>query len=242
VAIFKGFQDTSRAPQFRGFPNLNHQMNNEAYGFSGVIGWWDAAFGTDTITNGASVNTWKDRISSRVLTGVASNLPLYTLSDANFNNLPSIKFSGTKTMTFDTPFGLPSNFTLAIVYKIIALSSIRNSFMLTANGGDSPIGLDSASSNGERVQDAFGNVFSASVNSTAKHISILSPTDIYRDGASVASGGTIISCDSGTQIGNTSSARQLNTDVAEFIFFGQKLSTTQMAELSAKLNTKYAIY
>jgi len=199
-----------------------------AYGYGNVIAWWSADYGTDTVVNGASITTWKDKVKGSILRSVIS--PTYTSSDANFNNKPSIKFSTTKNMTFDNPLGFGTSFSLLCVYKLIGLSSASNGFLQSGAGnlGD-PVELNaSTTSHGERLQD-FSNVnFGSSVNDTNPHVSVITPENIRRDGISVASGGTSLQFNSATQIGSSSANRGLNADIVEIIMIDRTLTTLEM--------------
>ena len=132
--MFKGFQDTSRSPMFRGFPNLNFQMNNERFGLSG------AAFDLNPLINkissnadGASISYWTDDIGGyKYIQDAAASQPIYDASDANFNNLPVVGFNSTTTvcnLTVTTGAGIgisKASSILCVVYQRAALAAGTN--------------------------------------------------------------------------------------------------------------------
>lgn len=224
------------------FARSRNTSNYSAYGFGNCTFWMDAAFGLNTNTNGASVTYWIDRIKGVTMTQTtAAQQPTLTLTDANFNNYPTLKFSGGRNMTFPTT-GFPSDFTIVAVYKIIGISVRTNDLLIGSDGNSCCISAQ-LTSHGERLTKYDSSNFGASVNNTASHISILTSSDIYRDGASVASGGTATGLLAATQMGNNSASnRNLNSDVAEVLIYSKKLTTTEMVSLSSNINSKYAIY
>ena len=136
--MFKGFQNTSS--QFKGFPHLNFQMNNEAYGFSGCTHWLDAGFGLDTQTDLSAITQWNDKVgASKWVQLTAGNQPRLRLADASFNNLPTIDFySNTRRLT-DSLYGIDQSnlFTIAIVAKVDTANTSSNDVLSDSGGVNS---------------------------------------------------------------------------------------------------------
>lgn len=243
--MFKGFQDTRKSKQFNGFPNLNHQMNNSAYGFTGCTFWLDAASGLNTQTNLASVSTWKDKvqgISFEQLT--AGSQPRLVLSDASFNNKPVIDFiaGSTRFMAASKIVPCGVGFTIACVFVKDANSVINNRiYGLGDNGGfqlssGGPVGFPIG------FKNAGSNVFVGTTNDNAAHILVCTDKEIVIDGVSegTSSGNTNIS--SFDYLSAISGNYRMNGKLAELIIFKGELGSTDLINLSANINAKYAIY
>jgi hypothetical protein len=246
--MFKSFQNTSRSQLFKGFPNLNFQMNNEAYGFSGCTFWLDAAYGLNTQTDGASIAIWIEKIRSRIyIQSTAGNQPRLRASDANYNNNPTIQFfDNLRFINTTNGFIPPSSYTIAIVGGInygLAGSenviwgnsiSFNNSVMLGGSNASAKIGI--------RVAGTFNT---GTINDFNPHIVILSSQNgIYVDGVLDKSTTLARFTEVLNQVGrgwNTTTNAGL-CDVAEIISFDYSLSATESIELSDRLNQKYAIY
>lgn len=259
--MFKGFQDTSGSPQFRGFPNLNFQMNNEAYGFSGCRHWFHAAYGLNTQTDLAAVSSWKDRINNLEFSqGTAGNQPRLVVADANFNNRPSIDFFSTARNLISS-VSLPINLsnTLAIVYRkqqntggtgatrVTPLLSEFNSGSHTASDNYVFAHYFASSTNFNAIGlgSPNSNINDSSVGNTNPHIVIISGTDIVSDGALATTTGTTYNNFSATLMGsrNVTNAQSI-CQIAELLIYFRTMTTTQMIQLSNNINSSngYAIY
>lgn len=243
--MFKGFGNKSRA--FNGFPNLNFQVNNEAYGFSGCTFWLDAAYGLNTNTDLAAVSSWQSRIGGITFTqATAGNQPRYIASNANFNNYPTVESNdGATTAKFmNGPIRIATGSTFVFIAKYNAINSINAAFGTTGSNEIS-IGLGGTFSglNGPYVMFNAASPYSATTESTNSKIVIITPSGIWVNGSKEYSGTTLINQTSVIQIlGNFSSTTQnLNGHLAEAIIYNTDYSNSATS-LSANINSKYAIY
>lgn len=245
--MFKGFQDTNRSPLFRGFPNLNFQMNNEAFGFSGWNLLLDAAHGLNTQTNLDSISKWVDKINGIGFNQTtAGNQPRLVVSDANFNNNPSVDFqSAARFLSSSTTIGSASNCAFVFVFKVNAINA-NNNILLNLNNSTANFygyGGGNAGINGLGYFTGVSNVvLQGTSESTTEHIGIIkSGSDgiIMVDG-NVEATGALVAPGSFTDIGH--SARGINGQIAMMGLINRNFSSTELQELSSNINTKYAIY
>jgi hypothetical protein len=245
--MFKGFQGKSR--QFNGFPNLNFQANNEAYGFSGCTFWLDAAYGLNTQTDLAAVSSWIDKISGISFNQTtAANQPRFILSTSSLNNLPSVEFqtSSARFMTSNNIVGINNILTIFVVYKINLLNNYNilafNSSSFTP--GSLQLANNSSVNNGFGIYDgsnANTKVIGDTVKDTNAHIAILTNNTITKDGNLVATTNWFPKF--GINIlGQNSATNSVQSYIAEFGIYNKELDTTQIAQLSSRINSKYAIY
>jgi hypothetical protein len=245
--MFKGFSDSSRNKEFHGFPNLNFQMNNEAYGFSGCNFWFDADYGLNTKTNLAAVSSWTDRIKNqRFVQATAGNQPRYIESNVLYNNYPTIE-------------GVDANRFLNSAIKITALTYIiianyniisNTSSVLGTNTGSTPnvwIGLGGTLSgiNGVHFYNFTNSLLrTGSTENTSVKIAVLSRFGIMVNGVTEFVGNSLIenygfnrilSTDGGTNNG-------VNGNVAEIIGFNNEFTESEALSISTNINQKYAIY
>lgn len=249
--MFKNYQDTSSADQFKGFPNLNFQGSNSAYGFSGVSFWLDASFGLNTQTNLGAVSRWNQRVGGGVFgQGTAGNQPRLVLNDANYNNFPSVEAQDSaRNMSGDR--GLPYiglQTTVAIVSKVNA-NSTNNGILGRYSLGDTVVvgindGGNAASYNGFGwFGGGLGN-FQGTTESLNARIKIITGTNIIINGQIETtgtnpnfSGDLIYLFKSQSQIvGN------LIGSIAEIIAFNYSMTSTDAIALSDRINQKYALY
>jgi hypothetical protein len=225
------------------------RKTNYAYGFGGAYFWLDASMFTSTKTNGSAISEWKDRLLNMLLyqyTG--ANQPTFTLSDINFNNYSSVVFSANNFMNISQPLGFPQDFVIAVVYKINTIQTTGNNLFRVAIGtGDSTfdiIGLQrQATASGEYIRNAGGiQNANPTINNTSPHISIYTPTKIYRDGTNMVSGLTAFPLNSALFLGVNTTGRQLTSSIAEIICYDASLTEDQLVTLSDNINSKYAIY
>lgn len=254
--MFKGFQSKSR--QFNGFPNLNFQVNNEAYGFSGCTFWLDAAYGTNTQTDLAAVSTWQSKIGEiRFTQATAGNQPRYYLSDINFNNLPSINYqSSARKLISNNSIGLLLNSSIAFVAQSITLVSNAQISLMDALDTETSTNTISI---GENRTDTTGigiynrsststmtNVISSNIQDSNAHIVVISSgasgtAAIYVDGLQITTG-TWIPLSSYSVIGRSNATTGNVWSIAEVLFYNRKINSDEAIILSDRLNSKYAIY
>lgn len=241
--MFKGF---SQGPMFRGFPQLTFNSGlGQAYGFSNCAMWLDAAWGLNTLTDGANISLWTDRIKNiKWIQSTSSNQPIYRATDSNFNNLPSIDFNNAaKIMTSDVGCSFATNATFAFVYKINTLNGTANKFL---SDGVNTNWVQAAAASGST---GFGFVTGAttmlnSVRDTSHHIGVISSAGfVYVDGVQVATGSMSLTT-TFTAIGWNTTNTQHNpfARIAEILVFNSPLSASDCVSLSANLNAKYAFY
>jgi hypothetical protein len=243
--MFKGFSDSSRNKEFHGFPNLNFQMNNEAYGFSGCTFWLDAAYGLNTQTNLAAVTEWNDKIINIKFTqSTAANQPVYLTSVAEFNNYPAIHFVDTTDFMSSNLFG--SGVTYAIVAKVNLISAGGNVLLTTSVASVNSISLagDDPDIVGIGIYGAGGlgaSLMNTTIEDTNPHIIIITPTEIVVDGVqSATSSGVALS--GFNTLGGANTSRRILGYVGEIICFDKHFNSQECITLSTNINSKYAIY
>lgn len=246
--MFKGFQNTSRTNGFNGFPALNFQMNNEAYGFSGCTFWLDAAYGTNTVTDLAAVSLWTDKIRNiRFEQSTAANQPYYIASHASYNNLPVISSSsGTKYIT--SRFGLtidPSNYTFVCIANYDTLQGGNCILGHTTSATQFAIGGSFANWNGVTFYNSPLNQIqvTGTTDSTSVKIAVMTNNNLYVNG-SLESTQSITSVDVAfNQIfGGRNGTNILFGNIAELIIFNKSINSSECVQLSNRINSKYAIY
>lgn len=242
--MFKSFQNTSRTNGFNGFPALNFQMNNEAYGFTGCTFWLDAAYGTNTQTDLAAVSIWQTRIGGMTFTqATAGNQPRFIATDVTYNNYPIIEFVGTSkrvTSNYSFPLGL----TVAAVANYSTINTINSFIGSTQNTYSVFIAGSAAGFNGCGISDG-GSIFTGTTENTNVKIFILTKSLIVVNG--ISEGGTAPTWNTSfqfDQIGmrqaNTSAS--LNGKISEIIMFNYEMTLSDCQRLSTNINSKYAIY
>lgn len=245
--MFKGFQNKSR--QFNGFPNLNFQVNNEAYGFSGCKFWLDAAYGTNTQTNLAAVSSWTDKISNTTFTQeTAGNQPRYNSSNILYNNLPTIESQG-NTRRLENTTGFPLGKTVAFIANYNTISATINSvysIYYTSNinpYGFFAVGGNSSGVNGVTFRDVNLTYHSGTTESTSVKIVVATPNAIYVNGVKESSSYNGIGNYSiGIILGNSTARNDsLQGHLAEIISWNNDYTGSETI-ISDRLNTKYAIY
>jgi len=228
--MFKSFQ---KGQQFKGFPALNFQLNNEAYGFIGCTFWLDAAIGVNTNTDNTKFSRWTPIIPSKKLfiQNTASLQFTWRSSNANFNNLPVVTMgvNGSFQAYMDCEaFGLMSRFTFAFVGQ-------------TDNTTNTGVII---SSNNSLVIKPEGLInYNTGTSSTNAKIVVITNNIIIINGAEVNNSGSLNNWN-GTisRIGNASNGNQLDGRIAEVLAFNKALSSDDCIQLSDRLNQKYAIY
>lgn len=237
--MFKGFQDNSALQQFHGFPNLNMQQATSAYGFSGVTFWLDAAYGLNTQTNLGAVSRWQARVGGSIFEQTtAGSQPRLILSDANYNNLPSVESTSlAREMTAFVGFKFNPQITLAVISKVNTITNQNTIFGATANNihdGGTGTGLN-----------GFGisTTFQGTTESVNTRIKILTSTNIFVNGT-IETTGTIGSLNQEyfTIFRQSGTNNTLIGTIAEIIAFGYAMTSDEAIALSNNINQKYAIY
>lgn len=256
--MFKGF---SKSNNFKTFPSLNFQVNNEVYGFSGCISWLDPTSGLNTQTDLAAVSSWQDKINGIIFSqSTAGAQPRFIAADANFGNKPTVNFNTTgKGLICSNGIVYDKNYTIAIVYLYTsdATGTSWNSRIISDNDLTSPRTNGAgyfwnANNNGAiRNQTGFytggaNNVVSSStLYNTNAYITIANKNLWIANNSSVAMsiGSTsIIPSFQFNAIGAAFANFSGIFTIAEILIYKQTLNLQDASMLSDRLNTKYAIY
>ena len=242
--MFKGFP--SKRGQFNGFPNLNFQINNGAYGFSGLIHWYDAAYGTNTQTNGAAITSWQPRVGPySFLQSTAANQPRFSLSDVYFNSYPAIDFYDTaRGMTSQSPLLMGSKVSIAFVGYIYSISTNFNLIIYNTTVASYYLvfGGNNANVTGIGIyNDTASFVLRTTIENMLPHIVIFTSQNIIVDGV-VAASGTLSYPVAYNRLSGTAASGAFNGKMAELLIYNQDLDSNKAIALSDNLNAKYAIY
>jgi hypothetical protein len=257
--MFKGFQDTSRGPMFRGFPNLNFQSNNAAYGFGNLAFWLNPSQGLSSTVNGAQISNWQESINRiNFLQGTSANQPLLISSDINFNNHPTLDFSlGTRCLTADRTLFFNQGNTLVIVYRATNLkfqqdahyrivgSGLQTYTRSNGNTGYCVGGiLDFSASNGAGIFSSWApqSLYSTSLWTTNRYIVVITNTSLIANGSVIDTGsitGFNLQHLGGTSGNGGSSA---NFILADLLMYSQSFNDNDAIQLCNNINQKYLIY
>ncbi len=255
--MFKGF---AKVQHFKGFPALNFQLNNEAYGYSGCNLWLDASSGLNTQTNLAAISIWKDKINGvEYMQNTAAAQPRLQSSDVSFNNYPTIDFNTTGRGLFATNGVAIRNTTLALVYQYISSATGASYNSRVVSDGDQTSARTNGggffwnrNNNGTILNQAgiysggsAPNATSINEYTTTQRISIININNWY-------SNGSIVTIDTGSlagingfilnAIGGSTAVFSGIFKVAEILNYNRILNSDEILALSGRLNSKYAIY
>ena len=241
--MFKGFQ---KGQQFKGFPALNFQMNNEAYGFSGCTFWLDAAYGLNTQTDLAAVSSWQTRIGGiTFIQSTAGNQPRLVLSNVNFNNFPTIEGQDTaRRMNAILGLNIPNNYTIVFIGNYNTLNSVN--IIMGATVGNDSIGMGgiNAPVTGVYKYNTLGNNFvMGTTNNTSAKICVLTNERLIVNNSQQSSTTSQWS-NQFNQIfcALSNNGNGLTGNIAEIIIFYRTFTSSQCSEISNNVNSKYAIY
>jgi hypothetical protein len=236
------FNSFSKKPfVFNGIPPNQFSSNKrsiEAYGYPGCELMWDSQFGTDTVTNGATVTYWNDVVQGRRL--VADSTPTYALNDASFNNYPSLQCPNANTVFRISNSGddivVVAPFTIVFVVRKIADNTGSNLILSRPSGTTNAIQI-------RGVQMLNTTLVTApSVNDTAGHIIIVTNTNLYVDGVSRATATSFSPAVSYTHFGfNSGNAANCMSAFAMVAFYRQNYGAETIT-LSNNINAKYAVH
>lgn len=243
--MFKGFQNKSR--QFNGFPNLNFQVNNEAYGFSGCTFWLDAAYGLNTQTDLAAVSSWQSKIGGITFSQTtAANQPRYNAANGSYNNLPTVESQGTSRYLLNL-VGTQVGQTVAFVANyntILNLNPIFSPYNTTTSAfWGVGLGGSAAGVTGVFVRISNTSFVNGTTETTAVKIVVITPSAIYVNGVLENSSINQIANRSCNLLMSSSTANtdSLNGHMAELLFWNNDYSGYETI-ISNRLNSKYAIY
>lgn len=238
-----------KGDRIKHFAKNQLRRNEYAYGFGGVTFWLDADYGLNTQTNLGAVSYWRDKIRGILFEqATAGNQPRLIVSDADFNNLPSVEFQSTgRNLQAIQANAITKDFTLVAIYKMNTITTQNNLLCENFSQGTAnrvSLGGTSTGYTGFGVYSGTGSAPSASlassVEDTAPHIAILTSSEIVIDGVQVATGSCELTSNLNTLGGGSNQG--INGKLPELIIYSQKLTSTQCIQLSDNLNSKYAIY
>jgi hypothetical protein len=244
--MFKSFQDTSALQQFHGFPNLNMQQATSAYGFGGVTFWLDAAYGLDTQTNLGAVSRWQARVGGAIFEQTtAASQPRLILTDANYNNLPSVEAqSSARFMTSALGLKFNPNITVAVVSKVNTNNNVNVilGVAATSNLHISDGGLNTGL-NGFGLYNSSAGLLIGNTETTTARIKIVSTNNVIVNGT-IENTGTLNQNVELTQLFRfgTNPLNNMIGTISEIIAFGYAMTSDEAIALSNNINQKYAIY
>jgi hypothetical protein len=249
--MFKGFSDSSRNNEFHGFPNLNFQMNNEVFGFSGAVMDFDAEHFTSTKINNANVVFWNDKINQiQFIQNTAAQQPLYVLNDSEFGNKPSLNFNlGTKNL-ISVPLKGFNTIAFAVKVDVAAVQDnavncllknsqfSNNGQVVSVNSGSTGVkGIGVYRGTNYATQDIESGVKDLNV-----HFSAISSNAISVDGV-LSSTNNFSWINTFDMMGESSTGLirdGIRGRVARIIFYNSNLSETQLVQLTQRMKDYYS--
>jgi hypothetical protein len=236
--MFKGFNNK----QQHGFPSLLFGKNDEAYNFNKCILWLDAAYGTNTITNGANISSWVDKISGvRYTQGSAGSQPTYVASDANFNNFPTINF-GTSTILLNgsSTFGIGAT-TIVMIVRMTGNATVASIILgNNTNTGFGANGIGASVTGFGFYANGTPSTIS-DIEDTSMHIVIANRNFIMVDGLNETTS-TSVNTFNFSGIGSSFLNSVPNCIIAEVLIYDYEMSQTEATQLSSNINAKYLKY
>ncbi len=224
----------------RQFASNKTRRSKYVFGFGGCYFDLNAAIGTDTKTNAASVTTWIEQVNGYIFTSL-TNRPTFVVSDSNFNNQPSISFGASARLSAISPVGVPGNFTILAVLKTDIIQSRNIAFNDQAS---SEKGLLMAGNtvgiNAIGYYEGSTMIAAGSTEDTAAHIVALTPTSVWVDGVKEGSPSPF-KCSSVAQVGGAANVA-LRGPMARLFILDHALSDNEMPILFANVNAQYLVY
>jgi hypothetical protein len=239
--MFKGFNNR----QQHSFPNINFGGNyGQAYNFSRCLLWLDAAYGTSTVVNGASISSWQDKINGLIYANsTLASQPTYVLSDASFNNLPTINFGNNEQRgLFGSAFGLGGT-THALIVRNTSTTQIEGNLIL-GNGGNIGFvgGGQSANVSGFGYYGAPNGFTRSNIEDTNMHIVIANRNFVIVDGINRTSTLNANFSFTFSVIGFGGGQTRASCVIAEILLYDYEMSETDAIQLSSNINAKYLKY
>lgn len=243
--MFKGFQSKSR--QFNGFPNLNFQVNNERFGFSGAVLDLDARYSTNTTTDGASISSWVDTIGNIAFTqSTAANQPIFDLNNPSFNNLPAINFNASaKTLLSPVTIGVETilciceNTTINAQQNILLGSTNANNSsdlrLITGGVGTGYTGIGYYSG----LATSPTSITSSTIENTIAHIFVLGTGSFIIDGVSYTASTQSISFG---RLSNTTTTASFLGYVTRIVGYKRIFTDADALVMCKNANNEYAVY
>jgi hypothetical protein len=240
--MFKGFNNR----QQHSFPNINFGGNyGQAYNFSRCLLWLDAAYGTSTVVNGASISSWVDKINGVTYSQpTAGGQPTYVASDASFNNFPTISFpvGATRSLIGSSTFPLGSS-TIALIVRSTSTTVLVGNLIL---GDGSTLGFFGGGNNANITGYGFYGagalaLTKSNIEDTSMHIIIANRNFIIIDGVNQTNTTSAIT-QNFTSIGSSSSNYSGSCNISEILLYDYLMSEADAIQLSSNINAKYLKY
>lgn len=211
---------------------------------------WFKADGITGLSDAAAVTQWDDASGNgrHVLQATAANQPLY--KTAILNGLPVVRFDGSNDRLVSAAFAQPQEWTVCAVAKTTSTASLQS--IVDTDSGSRHAQLLRANTAVESIAfSAAGSAFTDSETATPTNFNVLTArrdsttVQVFVNGTSAgstATTGTPSSVTTVFQLGCTGAGSQFLTgDIAEAIYFGSALSTTDRQRVQTYLGTKYNI-
>lgn len=238
--MFKAFQ---KGQQFKGFPALNFQLNNERFGFSACTFDLDARYNTNTLTNGAAISSWRDTIGYYNFSqATAGNQPSYNSTTLLLNNYPSIQFTNQRSLLGPQNFGFETvafvfyNSSLNLQNVLLGTSDANNTSFSRINTG----GTADPGPNGISYITSLTTVVAASfVNDTNPHIVVIGTNCFVIDGVTYTTPNRPVSF---ARISNTTNGGSFLGYVTRILGYKNPMNQDQAFQLCENINNEYAIY
>jgi hypothetical protein len=228
------------------------RKTNYAYGFGGLLNWFDAGRGTSATTNLGLISFWNDLVNHNVsfVMLTAASQPRLILSDANYNGYPSVEFH-TNARRLISTIGFTFEKTLVVVFKCntettqnaifgdgTGVATAGNRRFVARGSATSITGIGMYTNSGD------ASAYKTSIEDFLPHIVVLTEDHIIVDGVSVAVTGKLNTIGSWNYFGasGTQTTAHFIGSVAEVLNYSEKLTEEQCIRLSDTINSKYAIY
>jgi len=239
--MFKGFNNR----QQNGFPKLNFQGDRSAYGQVGCSMWMRADFGLNTQTNNAAISSWVDSITGiPFVQATAGSQPRLNLTNANYNNLPTVDFfDNARFLTTQNETPISNIKTIAFIANYDTINIVNR--LCGSLGTTQSVGLGGtqAGVNGVFFGDS-STIYSGTTENTNVKICVISDSLIMVNGVAESTNPAVNIQFSINTIGQSLALTggRLIGKVAEIIGFSTSLNQAQALALSTQLNQKYVIY
>jgi len=207
-----------------------------------IHAWYDAGVGITTNGSG-DVTNWSDSVSANDLSqSDSAQMPSFTLSDANFNNEPSVNFDGVDEWMNSSFSSISQPNTIFAVLKVDSTAT-TDIYLFDGDSGSTRLGM---LIHGSGVHWLFvgTTLLSSSSVDTSTHVYGVrydTTDEMFRDGGTADPSGN---AGSHAVAGLTLAARwdeslYLDINFAEFIIYDAALSDSEMNQVGNYLADKY---
>jgi hypothetical protein len=261
--MFKGFQDNTISPAFLGFPSRNFQQNmffRTVYGFPNCSMWLSASQGLSTDVDLSKISVWKDFVRGIIYSQeTAASQPRLIVSDPVFNNQPVVDFNAQALSLIANTGSLgfsANNQTIVLVYQYLSANTQQTytqsrvisdgDWTSARNVGVSYSWITNigATGTGFYIGGRNASVTNTSLTTTQPYIMIISKNVWLANGSSVTpTTGSITSIPSfGLRALGGPNGHSGIFKLAEVVLYEKAFDSTEAANLSAQLNSKYLLY